>query len=69
MWRLVSIGWWIWLVLGLLCVGAGLCMLLYPDKWIEVLGFTDRVVVQEFSFGIMLIGAACWFVAEAKPHR
>ncbi len=44
-------------------------MLLYPDNWIEVLGFTDRVVVQEFSFGIMLIGGACWFVAEAKPHR
>ena len=69
MWRLVSIDWWLWLVLGLLLIVAGLWMLLYPDNWVAALGFTDRVVVREFSFCMILIGAVCWFAAEAKPRQ
>lgn len=69
MWRLVSINWWIWLVLGLLCIGAGVGMFLYPDSWLAALGFTDRVVVQEFSFCMILIGSVCWFAAEAEPRQ
>ena len=44
-------------------------MLLYPDNWVAALGFTDRVVVREFSFCMILIGAVCWFAAEAKPRQ
>ena len=69
MWRIASIEWWVLAVLGVLFIGAAVGMLVYPDSWIVALGFADRVVVQEFSFCVLLIGAVCFFAAEAKPHR